>query len=472
MKIDRRHVLLGLAATVGPTYTAGADQPTPVTAIKAGPSTLRIKDDTETGVWAFNGQVPGPLLRTSVGKEIQVSFTNGLAQPSSLCWHGVRIDNAMDGVVGLTQPPVVPGASFTYRFTPPDAGLYWYHPHVWPHSAEQTGRGLYGVLVVDELEPPLVDADILVVLDDWALDEHGQIEGDFLNAKVAQGEGRIGSLLTVNSKTVPHRPAVRPGARIRLRLLNVCSARIVILSVVGARVTVIAVDGQPSENFEPAHGTLPIGPGSRFELMLDLPAQAGTAAVVLRSEGGADQPLVQVTSSGPAVPSRGVVRKSAENILLPTRIPLEKSLKHEITISRNDGAPSTQGKGRGVAPDSRVTAATSGAPSHPMFWMLGGQASDGFSGSPLFTVKRGSAVTLAFTNRTDVVQQMHLHGHVFRLLHDLDDGWDPYWRESVLLAPGKTKHVAFIADNPGRWAIESLVLDRQATGLAGYFVVS
>ena len=471
MRVSRRDVLAGLAVTVVPIHAADADQPTAVTSIEAGPGTLRIKDAFETATWAFNGQVPGPLLRTLVGKELQVGFTNRLTQPSSLCWHGVRIENAMDGVVGLTQAPVMPGETFTYRFTPPDAGLYWYHPHVWPKSAEQIGRGLYGVLVVDELDPPPVDADIIVVLDDWALDQHGQIEGDFLKAREAQGEGRIGPLLTVNSKTVPNRPAVRPGARLRLRLLNVCSARIVILSVVGARATVVAVDGQPSENFEPAHGTLPIGPGSRFELMLDLPPQAGTAAVVLRNEGGADQPLVQVTSSGPAVPSRGAVPKLADNALLPTRIPLEKSLKHEITISRNDGAASLPGKD-GAAPPVSQVAATSGVPSHPMFWMLGGQASDGFSGNPLFTVKRGSAVTLAFTNRTDVVQPMHLHGHVFRLLHDLDDGWDPYWRESLLLGPGKTKHVAFIADNPGRWAIESLVLDRQATGLAGYFVVN
>ena len=80
-------------------------------------------------------------------------------------------------------------------------------------------------------------------------------------------------------------------------------------------------------------------------------------------------------------------------------------------------------------------------------------------------------MTLAFVNKSELVQQMHVHGHVFRVLHDLDDGWDPYWRDSILIGPGKTKHVAFIADNPGKWAVESLVLDRQVTGLAGWFEV-
>ena len=94
------------------------------------------------------------------------------------------------------------------------------------------------------------------------------------------------------------------------------------------------------------------------------------------------------------------------------------------------------------------------------------------SGKPLFAVRRGTTVTLTFVNTTTVPQQMHIHGHVWRLLHDLDDGWDPYWRDSVLLAPGKTKHVAFIADNPGKWALASSMLDRQGHGLASWFHVT
>ena len=79
-------------------------------------------------------------------------------------------------------------------------------------------------------------------------------------------------------------------------------------------------------------------------------------------------------------------------------------------------------------------------------------------------------MTLALVNRSSVVQQIHVHGHAMRLLHDLDDGWEPYWRDSVLVAPGKTKHVAFIADNPGKWVIESLIPDRQ--GLSTWFLVT
>ena len=469
--IDRRLVLAGLAATVVPLGRAAADQPMAETTLKAGTGTLRLKDQIETTTWAFNGQVPGPLLRTLVGKEVKVTLSNTLAQPTSLCWHGVRIANAMDGVSGLTQQAVMPGETFAYRFTPPDAGLYWYHPHAWPNTAEQIGRGLYGVLIVDEVEPPPVDADLLLVLDDWSLDDKGQIIGDFREGFETQPNGRIGSLLTVNSKLTPDRPAMRPGARVRVRILNACSARIVVLSFVGMRVAVIAIDGQPSELFEPAQATLPIGPGSRFEVMIDLPSdRSDRPSIVLRREGAPDQSLLTFDTAGAAVPLREAVKKLTSNALLPTRIPLEKSIRRDIIIATTT-KPSVRAKDSESSPSSQIKATTSGS-APPMLWTLEGRASDGFSGPPIFIAKRGSAVTLTFINRTDVVQQMHLHGHVFRLLHDLDDGWDPYWRESVLLAPGKTKHVAFIADNPGRWAIESLILSRQVTGLAGYFVVN
>ncbi len=87
-------------------------------------------------------------------------------------------------------------------------------------------------------------------------------------------------------------------------------------------------------------------------------------------------------------------------------------------------------------------------------------------------MKRGSPVTLAIVNRSAAVQQIHVHGHAMRLLHDLDDGWEPYWRDSVLIAPGRTKHVAFVADNPGKWVIESSIANQRATGLSTWFLVT
>ena len=141
---------------------------------RQGSLQLLPKPAKATAVWGFDGEVPGPLLRYKKGEEVKIRPVNKLDQRKSLNWHGVRIVNGMDGTGGLTQEPVPPGGSFDYRFTHPDSGLFWYHPQVLPFAREQQGRGLYGVMIVDEPEPPQVDRDILVVLDDWKLDGKGQ----------------------------------------------------------------------------------------------------------------------------------------------------------------------------------------------------------------------------------------------------------------------------------------------------------
>ena len=467
MAFSRRMFVGGLAATIVPVPSVVAG-PTPAgdgfTVLEARAGAIRLLPEpaAETSVWGYGGHVPGPVLRIRKGDEIKVRLLNKLTQPTSISWHGVRIANAMDGVAGLTQAPVPPGGSFDYRFTPPDSGLSWYHPHVFPVSAEQIGRGLYGALIVDEADPPKVDRDLLVVLDDWSLDDKGAIAGAFLDPAKATHEGRIGSLVTVDSAPAPARLRMRPGSRVRLRLLNACGARIAIVTFVGAKATVIALDGQPSEIFQPVRDTIPLGPGSRFEVMLDLPADAGRdVSLTLRGAGDADRLLMVLTTEGNPVPAPMPVAKLRENALLPTRIPLEKSLKRNLVIGGGAGPPSPDAKPHAVGRMGTTQWA----------WTIDGVGSNGFSGQPLFKVKRGTAVTLAFVNKTAFVQQMHVHGVAMRILHDLDDGWDPYWRDSVLVGPGRTKHVAFIADNPGKWAIESLVLDRQVTGLATWFEV-
>jgi FtsP/CotA-like multicopper oxidase with cupredoxin domain len=108
--------------------------------IEAREAELPLIDGGKLRVWAYNGQVPGPELRIRLGDTLRVRFTNRLPQPTTIHWHGVRVPNGMDGVPHVTQPPVEPGGSFTYEFTPKDAGTFWFQPHV--RSSEQVERGL------------------------------------------------------------------------------------------------------------------------------------------------------------------------------------------------------------------------------------------------------------------------------------------------------------------------------------------
>lgn len=221
--------------------------------LTAGPATLPLVggEGAETDLWAYNGAVPGPEIRVRQGEAIRVVARNGLAQPTTVHWHGIRLPNAMDGVPEVTQEPIPPGGAFTYEFEAVDAGSFWYHPHV--NSVEQQGRGLAGPLIVEEREPIAVDRDLTWVIDDWLLRDTAQIDDSFGHRGQMSHGGRIGNTVTVNGR-VPDSFRVRAGERIRLRLINVANARTFALDFGALKPRIIALDGQPVTPHEPPDG--------------------------------------------------------------------------------------------------------------------------------------------------------------------------------------------------------------------------
>ncbi len=442
LSCSRRAFLCGVAASLIRLDARAEETPR---ILEARPGKAPLASGTETAIWGFDGITPGPLLRYKQGEELNVRLLDRLDQPLSIHWHGLRGDNAMDGVAPLTQAPVPPGGQFDYRRKLADPGLFCYRPSVFPQTAELMGRGLKGLLVVDEPEPLPADADLLLALDDWKLDDKGEIAGDFHNEAEARGLGRIGKRVTMNGKAAPAAYEFAPGARLRLRLANLANARIMVVSVDGAQPFVVAIDSQPCEAFEPVRRTIPVAPGARFELMLDLPAKEGDRVrLILRGVEGQDQDLLVVTAKGEKAAERGPIKSLPNNPALPAVVKLDASKKVDLVIEQKEKAP----------------------------WLLNGAVSKAYSGDPLFRVKRGAPVTLGFVNRTEVPLVMHVHGHAVRLLHDLDDGWEPYWRNGVVVPPKKTKHVAFVADSPGKWALHDDILEHEAAGLATWFEVS
>ncbi len=198
----------------------------------------------DTLMWTYDSIVPGSVRRVRQGVPFQAVVENGLAEDTTVHWHGMRLPNAMDGVPGLTQPPIPPGGQFTYAFTPQDAGTFWYHPHA--NGLEQIGRGLAGVLIVEEAEPPPFDRELVWALSDRQLTEDAQIAPGFGNRMSAMMAGRIGNVVTINGR-IPDRVAVRAGERVRLRLANMSVARTMALRFEGHRPVVVAYDGQPCD---------------------------------------------------------------------------------------------------------------------------------------------------------------------------------------------------------------------------------
>jgi FtsP/CotA-like multicopper oxidase with cupredoxin domain len=285
MQLTRRGFLTWLGGTAAVTALPGCGlagrRPEPL-ALRAAPGRSQIGPEgyPETDVWAFNGTAPGPELRFRQGDTARVRVDNGLADGTTVHWHGLRLPNAMDGVAHVTQPPIAPGEGFDYAFPLPDAGTYWYHPHHASH--EQVARGLYGALVVEEREPIEVDRDVTWVLSDWRLDERATQVDDFGNLHDMTHGGRIGNAVALNGvySDADATFAVRSGERLRLRLVNAATARGFALRFNGHAPRVIALDGHPVTPFEAPTGRVVLAPGQRADLVLDCIHEPGAAFVV------------------------------------------------------------------------------------------------------------------------------------------------------------------------------------------------
>jgi len=434
----------------------------------AGKAPIRGAAQPATDLWCYNGAVPGPEIRVRQGDRVRIVVENRLTEDTTIHWHGLRVPNAMDGAAFVTQPPIQSGGSFTYEYTVPDAGTYWYHPHL--HSAEQVGRGLAGPFIVEEREPLPVDRDVVWVLGDFRLKPDGSIAGGFNNPMETAMSGRIGNTVTINGR-VPEAFSVASGERIRLRLINAAPSRIFRLEFRGHRPIVIANDGQPIEPHRPDSDRIVLGPAMRIDLIIDMLGQPGSTAPILDSfYEGLPFKLVDIAYSG------GSSVKSAQPP--PTKLPanpipepdLAASTRHEVALTGGMGmggmGMGMMGGGNGMM--GGMGGMMAGMMGGPM-WMMNGvampEAKMGHM-DPILTLARGKSYVIAIDNQTAWFHPIHLHGHSFRVLSR--NGEAPKyaeWRDTILMPPREKAEVAFVADNPGDWMFHCHILDHQEGGM-------
>jgi FtsP/CotA-like multicopper oxidase with cupredoxin domain len=462
--MGRREALrLGLAAAVGtvlPLRPRRADAAEPLRLRpRPGTASLLGADGPATPVWCYNDAVPGPEIRVRQGDWLQVLVDNALPQETTVHWHGLRIPHAMDGVPDLTQAPIQPGRQFRYEFQVPDAGTFWYHPHV--RGSEQQGRGLYGVLIVEEADPPPVDRDVTWVIDDWRLTDEGAIGEGFDHPMDLSHMGRLGNVATLNGRDSSSF-AVRAGERLRLRIVNAANARIFALRFEGHSPRVIALDGQPTAPHPPPDDRLVVPPAGRVDVILDLRGEPGGRYGVIDEFFPRQSYRYLELVYDPAAPIRAAPLAEVA-ALAPNPIPqprLAEAERHEVVL-----AGGAMGGMRSAILDGRAADARDLA-RRGKFWAMNGVVAQGHVMAPLFTFQRGRTQVLAIRNDTAFPHPMHLHGHSFRLLsrNGRPVPGEP-WLDTVLLLAEDRVEVAFVADNPGDWLFHCHVLEHMQAGM-------
>ena len=468
MRVSRRALLLSagaaaLEATL-PFRRSFAASEIKEYRLTAKAATVNLTGDghLDTAVWAYGGTVPGPEVRIRQGDPVRLVVSNKLGEDTTVHWHGIRLPNAMDGVPGLTQPPIRPGESFTYEFTPPDAGTFWYHPHA--DSLQQLGRGLAGALIVEEREPVAIDRNLTWFIEDWRLDNDGKIATGFGNRMEAGMSGRIGNTVTVNGR-VPETVSVRAGERLRLRLVNAALARIVGLRFEGHQPVVVAYDGQPCDPHPPDGGRLVLGPAMRADLVIDMRGAPGRRYAVIDDFY---QDLAYKLLDFVYDPGEPIREHLDASVKLPANPLPEPDLaaaeRHQIALQGGMMGGMSMMGGGGMMGRGGAT------------WAMNGMSMTGDGQpdmSPLLTLKRGQTCVLALRNETAWWYPMHLHGHSFRVV-SRNGKPNPVreWRDTVLVPPRETAEIAFVADNPGDWMFHCHVTDHQETGMMATIRIS
>ncbi len=453
-----KSALAGTATAFLPGFSlARADDGVFQLSAEKGSARLYGEDGGLSDLWLYNGSFPGPEIRVKKGERVRVRFTNRLDEATSIHWHGIRIDNAMDGVPDLTQKAVAPGESFDYDFIVPDAGTFWYHAH--NRSWNQVPRGLAGPLIVEEVEPVFSpETDITLALSDWWLDESGALETasfgamhDFAHA------GRLGNWLTVNGRSMPDIP-LQAGRWHRLRLINMSTARILEINPARFGAKVIALDGQAFDAPRDIDAPLQLSPAQRMDL-------------VLRPEDPGTFPF-ELMNGQPFTFANFKVQETAGDDF-PLRLPAKNSLPEPdlgtalvqplvMAGGAMGGMASLMRNGEELGPRRMMEAG--------LFWAFNGVG--GMEEKPMFSATRGETIVLESRNDTAFPHAIHLHGHHFRVLERNGKKLEnPDWRDTFTSDPQEVVKIAFVADNPGKWLLHCHMLGHAASGMMTWFEV-
>lgn len=419
--------------------------------LTAEPSTAELIDGKMTDVLAFNGTIPAPTIRCRQGKQVIIHFTNKLDEPTTIHWHGLRIPIEMDGVPFLSQAPIMPGETFTYRFTPPDAGTFWYHPHM--NSVVQLGKGLVGAIIVEETTPVQFDEEHTLLLKHWHLDRDGNWK-DLMIPRYSARMGTPGEWGTVNGI---HKPTytLAQNATTRLRIANVDNTITYPIAITGAEAWIIAIDGNPVS--EPIRlEQHKIGPGMRVDIAFHAPAVGSTVHVM------------QMKGKYPYILASFESMSSALNIKPLPRLPLNPVPKLDF-----DNAETLNFTFEWAG---AITPADKQGKGHHDFWLVNKRAWEGMSKdkipAPLATLEYGKTYIFDLKNVTQYHHPIHLHGHTFTVIEMDGKPVTPFHTDTVLLGKNGRAKAAFVADNPGRWMYHCHVIEHMKTGLMGYIEVA
>lgn len=441
---------IGIAGKFG--FAKAAPEPQLLTAVKTEAMLTEVGPTRDIMSWGHDGMPP--VLRMTKGQPYAARLKNGLDEPTTIHWHGLRIDNRMDGVPFMTQPYVYTGDSFDYAFTPPDAGTFWYHPHC--NTLTQMGHGMTGVIVVEDPADPEFDAEVVLNLRDWRLGGNGQFIAPFRPRDAAK-TGTYGTVRTANWHQEPRYDAPA-GGLVRLRIAVTDVTRIFSLKMEGAEATVIAIDGNPvPRRF--SLDLLQIGPGQRLDLAVRMPDDEGAVATLEDIRGTAPKVIASLRAVGSSLKRAiGDLRPLVDNPVPKADLTAAEQIPLVLSATAENAAVESICGTLGYS-----------------FWAINkvpwpGDTPD--PTAPLAELKLGKSYVFNLENTTPHAHPIHLHGMSFTVISSSTREVMPLTSDTYLIQPDEKVQLAFVADNLGDWLLHCHIIEHQKTGMTSYLRVS
>jgi FtsP/CotA-like multicopper oxidase with cupredoxin domain len=442
--------------------------------------------ETPVKMFAYNGSVPGPTLKVAQGAEVAIRVTNETEIETTVHWHGIRLDNRFDGVPHDVQVPIPVGGSFTYHLRFPDAGVYWYHPHVREDYAQELG--LYGNIIVAPQDPAYwgpANREETVVLDDILL-EDGTIAPFSRSAPNHTAMGRFGNTMLVNGETAYALDA-RQGEVVRFYLTNTANTRIFNIRLPGARMKLVGSDSGRYER-ETFVDEVLLSPSERavVDVLFERPGQV---ALEHRTPHHTYVLGSVIVDRQPAEPSYAeafaALRTSDELEVERARLTgdLERPADKTLALVGDMAGMGQHGgehageehEGNGHAgpalewEDTMNAMNRASSPSN-MFWKLIDPATGAANDAIDWRFTAGERVKLRIENELDSDHPMqhpfHIHGQRFLILsRDGVATSNLAWKDTVLVATGETVEILLEMSNPGVWMAHCHIAEHIESGM-------
>ena len=422
--MDRRDFLVGASlAMLGAAAKTNLWAQTPADVrLEIAPLKLEIAPKKEIHTVAYNGRVPGPLIRWPEGKPITIDVVNRTDVPETVHWHGLWIPSEEDGAIEEGSPMITPGGQRRYSFTPRPAGFRWYHTHT--SAGHDLKRAMYtgqfGCFYIEPKQSPgAYDQEIFLTLHDW---------NAYMGGAGDASMDAFYDYSTINDRMLGHADPikVREGQRVLFRVLNASATAMHWLALAGHDLTVVAMDG----NEVPQHvkvQAVRLAPAERIDLLVEMNRPGVWVLGETRAE---------IRKAG-----MGIVVEYANQQGAAKWIDPPETLWDYTLFAKTE--PST------TKPDQRIPLVfESKFHGHGDFdyWMINGKS---FPKTETIPLKEGDRYRLAMQNKSSDNHPIHLHRHTFEVTN-LDGKPLSGLRKDVVVVKAKsTAEIDFVAANPG-----------------------